>query len=149
MDRFWSKVDKTGNCWLWKARLTEHGYGQFRFNNKTSRAHRVAYRLTKGDIPEGLHVLHRCDNRACVNPEHLFLGTHLDNMEDMKSKGKSNAYYPRRFNEEQVRDIRDMYDSGISATSLGKIFGVTGACISCIVRRKTYRWVEDVKERIN
>lgn len=92
---FWDKVDKQSRpqgCWPWLGSQFDKGYGQvsphYRVGIKSSRAHKVAWILTHGPIPEGLHVLHRCDNRLCVNPTHLFLGTHQDNMDDKVSKGR-------------------------------------------------------------
>lgn len=69
--RFWPKVDKTDSCWIWKASLDRHGYGQFRFKGTTHRAHRIAYLLIKGDIPGDLPLDHLCRNIRCVNPDHL------------------------------------------------------------------------------
>lgn len=90
--RFWSKVAKTDSCWLWKAGVNK-GYGQFAFSIHKHvpwmrQAHRVAWELSNGSIPAGLSVLHRCDVPLCVNPAHLFLGTHTDNMRDMVAKGR-------------------------------------------------------------
>lgn len=90
IDRFWDKVDCSGECWEWIASIGSTGYGQFAKNNMPQKAHRVAWIITYGDIPSNLQVLHSCDNRKCVRPDHLFLGTQLDNMRDMISKGRSN-----------------------------------------------------------
>jgi hypothetical protein len=101
-DRFWEKVDKlaghrvasmASDCWLWTASLTTVGYGKFAIGKDGRRAilqdaHRVAWTLTNGEIPDGQWVLHRCDNRRCVRPDHLFLGTATDNNVDMASKGR-------------------------------------------------------------
>ena len=84
-DRFWEKVNKTNECWEWIAGKS-HGYGVFWINGKLLRAHRVAWSIYNGGIPEGLLVLHKCDNPACVNPDHLFIGTQQDNVDDMITK---------------------------------------------------------------
>ena len=99
-DRFWSKVDKTtgygpnGDCWEWKGAKNETGYGIFGIEKKRLiKSHRFSFQLYNGDIPKsddyhGICVLHKCDNPGCVNPAHLFLGTQIDNIKDMTSKGR-------------------------------------------------------------
>lgn len=89
---FWSKVDRTGQCWEWRARISRGGYGIFgtakKYGGRQFLAHRFSYAMKNGGTPAELHVLHRCDNKLCVNPDHLFIGTHLDNMRDMAAKGR-------------------------------------------------------------
>lgn len=82
MKRFWDKVRKSESCWDWIASVDRIGYGSFGFKGKTEKAHRVSFLLCKGDIPNGSCVLHKCDNRKCVNPEHLYLGDMKRNMKD-------------------------------------------------------------------
>jgi len=94
--RFWSKVSCAENgCWEWQwSVFKQTGYGQFALDSKTPvNAHRMSWELVNGTIPTGLHVLHKCDNRKCVNPEHLFLGTDKDNMLDKKQKGRTSRYW--------------------------------------------------------
>lgn len=96
--RFWIKVDQTNFCWLWKSSVNKHGYGTFQYKNE-SLAHRLSWIIVYGPIPDDKQVLHRCDNPKCVNPNHLFIGTHQDNMRDKMHKGrgrhqgKTSKYY--------------------------------------------------------
>lgn len=88
MPRFWSQVEKTAGCWNWTGALNTHGYGHIRVHSKWAPTHRFSWELSNGLIPDGLSVLHHCDNRRCVRPDHLFLGTALDNVRDMHAKGR-------------------------------------------------------------
>jgi HNH endonuclease len=89
VDRFWAKVARReSGCWEWTASCASNGYGKFRLNGRLHQAHRVAFEMSVGPIPGDLLVCHRCDNRLCCNPAHLFLGTKSDNARDMIAKGR-------------------------------------------------------------
>ena len=97
-ERFWEKVQKTDGCWLWTGATIAAGYGELAVGQprKPLRAHRLSWEMHHGPIPEGLLVLHHCDVRNCVRPEHLFLGTHQDNMADAYAKGRMRPWgWPR------------------------------------------------------
>lgn len=143
-ERFWSKVRKGRWCWTWTAAFGQgqSGYGCFRQNSprRTSPAHRVSWTLACGPIPEGKWVLHRCDNPACVRPDHLFLGDHDDNMADMAKKGRAGR---SKLTPRQVRMIRSRYaHGGVTNTQLAVTFDLCQAAISNIINRKSYDWVE-------
>lgn len=88
--KFWARVSRGQECWVWDGPKYRNGYGQFYVGNNISEgAHRFSYKVALGEIPIGMMVLHRCDNRPCVRPDHLFLGTSLDNVRDMFSKGRN------------------------------------------------------------
>jgi len=109
-ERFWSKVNKIANgCWEWTASKNKWGYGKFWLNCKSTRAHRFSYELYNGPISNDLHVCHTCDNPACVRPDHLFLGTDKDNMEDKVKKGrqtKGSTNGQAKLSEADILDIR-------------------------------------------
>lgn len=104
-ERLWAKINKRGpdECWLWMASLNAYGYGQIQAEDKSRplRASRVVYETVHGSIPKGMHVLHHCDNPACCNPKHLWLGTHQDNMDDMNAKGR-NGNVGRKLTPDQI-----------------------------------------------
>lgn len=144
--RFWAKVDKSGECWLWTGRKDDGGYGRFTFNGKERLAHRVSYELTHGPIPEGQDIRHlECDTPACVRPDHLKPGSHLQNMQDMYSKGRREAvrgenHGNAKLTWAEVQEIRQKYQPRIYGCSqLGKEYGVHPALIHRIVKNKAWR----------
>lgn len=145
--RFKSKFRKLDKhkCWIWlpnKNRPPEH-YGIFYIKDDGYSAHRISYEVHKGKIPYGLCVLHKCDNRVCVNPNHLFLGTYLDNNRDKARKGRCNPsrgeeIHCSKLKEHQVIKIRKLRASGLKLKDLAKKFGVTETQISYIANRKQW-----------
>jgi hypothetical protein len=140
VDRFWSRVDKTGECWRWQGFIAPDGYGQFSHRGRTVQAHRVAWEFHHGrPIPEGMMVCHDCpggDHRWCVRPDHLFLGTHADNTADavQKQRFPSGSAHPRRaaspetrlhLKHEAVREIRLALTSGRRRVDLAVEYGVS------------------------
>jgi len=144
-DRFWPKVDKTDACWVWTANTNGVGYGLV-FDGKTKKlAHRVSWELRHGPILKGQHVLHRCDNPGCVNPEHLFLGTAKDNMRDMRNKGRNRnrkasgvLNSQSKLDSAAVETIKRRYAAGGLQRELAEEFGVSGAAISHTVTGKNW-----------
>jgi len=144
-ERFWSKVKKGLGCWEWMAGREKNGYGMFHEKKffYESRAHRVAWKLTKGPIPKGLFVCHRCDNRGCVNPDHLFLGTPGDNSRDSKAKGRNvfgSKVGSARLTEERVIELKKILQEGkYDQRQLAKMFGVGQSTISRVNMNQSWR----------
>jgi hypothetical protein len=138
-DRFWEKVDKSGECWVWLG-ATQHRYGAINLGgstNKVLRAHRLSWEWAYGPVPPGMQVCHRCDNPPCVRPEHLFLGTMADNMADASTKRR---FAPRRrLTEQQVLDIRRRHATGETQKALAREYGVWHGQISRIIRGEEWR----------
>ena len=120
-------VDERG-CHIWQSTIHRDGYGKFWFKGANPQAHRVAYTLFKGEIPDGMCVLHKCDVRKCVNPEHLFLGSLLDNIADMDTKGRRKTRAVLHVG--QVVMARALLAAGLSQQWIADTFGVHQATIS-------------------
>jgi hypothetical protein len=141
---FWAKV-KVGDpdeCWEWQAGRNSKGYGQFTWNGKLTQAHRVAFFLSGAYLPEGMQVLHACDNRRCCNPKHLFAGTPKDNTDDRTAKGRS-AVGERvggsKLKENEIVAIRNAYKTGVSCKHLASQFGISQRHAHYIVSGKTWK----------
>lgn len=150
-DRFWPRVDKRGpdECWLWLGSVNAKGYGRLGRRDSADRyAHRISYRIHFGSIPDGLIVMHRCDTPGCVNPNHLFLGTYSDNVQDMIAKGRQNldrvrgdASKAAKLSEADVVRIRQRLANGASAIHLAREYSVNRETIRCIKNRTSWAHV--------
>lgn len=168
-ERFWAHVDRSGGpdgCWPWLAGRFSTGYGAFAINRRNSGAHRIAWEFTHGPIPEGMFVLHHCDNRPCCNPhgdKHLFVGTQAENMADMIAKGRQGNTSPKRpatgnhcpyetrprgakhgcakLTEADIPEIRLAVRSGEKQRDVGRRFGVSQRTIWSIVHRRIWAHV--------
>ena len=152
--RFWSKVEKTESCWNWIASKSRKGYGKFWMAGRTS-AHRASWRINKGPIPQGLWVLHRCDNPSCVRLDHLFLGTNSDNMKDCADKGRLDIQkrpwmrwgernHKAKLTNEKVGMIRSSQKAG---RELAKEFGVSETAIRYARSGKSWQGDLGLKSR--
>ena len=159
----WQHVDRNGPvpshrpelgpCWVWTGRRLRRGYGMIAQGaGKYVLTHRLSYALAYGPIPDGLLVCHHCDNPSCVNPPHLFAGTHADNMADMAAKGRrrdgprirrdgyvrGESHPAAKLTEPQVREIRALVDAGSSRHELAARFGVSRQMVRKIANRQAW-----------
>lgn len=148
-EKFWSRVDKTpglgpdGDCWEWRGHIDEGGYGRFPFAGKRRIAHRLSWIMETGANTGGLHVCHACDNRSCVRPSHLWLGTDADNTADMIAKGRfrhvSGVSHPSALvNDASVVLIRERYARGETQRAIAEDYGLDRTTIGCIVRGENW-----------
>jgi hypothetical protein len=149
--RFWSKaVKRPSGCWEWTGNKIRTGYGRFSYgpadNFERPYAHRIAYTLVVGPIPEGLYVCHHCDNPSCINPDHLFAGTPAENIADMDRKGrrvttsrKGERNGRSKLKVCEVEEIRRLRGLGVSGVLLSKMFKVSNPMIYYIANNKNWK----------
>jgi|SRR5579883_2888759 len=134
--RLWSRIARGDGCWEWQGAKTAFGYGKLGVRGKYLDAHRLVYEMTYGPVPDGLWVLHRCDNPGCCRPDHLYLGTPGDNAQDRTRRDRAG----RKLNNAKAGAIKRRRAAGESAASLAREFGVTRRVIELIVNGKAFRY---------
>jgi len=146
--QFWMRAQKTedaNECWIWCSTKDRNGYGIFSFGGEVYRAHRIAYELSNGAFPARMLVCHYCDNPACVNPNHLFIGTQKENMSDCASKGRKPSFCGEKNSRHkvtalQVEQIRREYSrGGVTQKELGCKYGISRGGLARIIRGATWR----------
>ena len=135
--------EPTSGCWLWEEAVTRKGYGRIKHRRRDYEAHRFSWMIHRGEIPPGMCVLHKCDTRSCVNPDHLFLGTFADNHADMVRKGRGRSLsgtnnFRAKLTEGDVRAIRS---DARPRRTLAKVYGITSSHVGYIQRRDTWHHV--------
>ena len=130
------RVTLKGECFIYCGSTNDDGYGQFWYNGRHWLAHRYSYTTSKGEIPEGVQVLHSCDNPSCVNPHHLFLGSQQNNIDDCIAKGRRYKH-ERKITEAQRMEIHELVAEGLSYREIGLKYGVT--------RQTIYKYVIGVR----
>lgn len=135
LQRFWKRVEKSDGCWLWTGYLNKWGYGRFRGpDGRKILTHRFSWELHYGPVPPDMLVLHHCDVPACVNPDHLFLGTDADNCHDRDRKWR----LAHKLTEDQIRTIRVLRKS-LTEVEVAAMFNITRANVGAIHRRQTWK----------
>jgi HNH endonuclease len=163
-EKLLNKTKIINECWEWQGSVTNAGYGKIRSGNKHLATHRLSYELFKGEIPEGKLVCHSCDNKLCVNPDHLWLGSQKENIQDAKKKGilpkqfgrkhseetlkklkfrkrpdkRGEKHHLRKLKNDDVFKIRELLEQGLTQTEISKIYEVSSSVISNIKRKKSW-----------
>ncbi len=139
-----SRAAETGTCINFTGYLNEDGYGRFHLDGKKELSHRASWRIFRGEIPEDRQVLHECDNPSCVNPNHLFLGTHDDNMKDMAKKGRGDgakgiSHHFAKLNPEKAFEIRWYAAMGRKHKDIAAEYGITRSLVGCVTRCEIWK----------
>jgi len=140
LDRFWKNIDKQSDdkCWNWIGKLSKGGYGNFWIKDLSDKAHRISWFINYGELPPKIFVCHHCDNRKCVNPKHLFLGTSSDNNKDRAKKGRSAKpiWCIPKLNNEQKEELIKRYLNGESQRKLAKFYNINQRLVWQIIHKK-------------
>jgi hypothetical protein len=154
-DRFWPKVDKSGDCWLWLGFIDHAGYGRFRVGGragKSERAHRAAWEMTVAPIPAGMELCHHCDNPRCVRPDHMFVGTHAENMADAAAKKRFTSPLGElsgraRFKDGDVLEMHRLHASGLGYRRIAKLVGTTKSTVYYVLTGRRWPHIKAEFER--
>jgi hypothetical protein len=138
LDSFMTHVEKTDSCWNWTSYKVKKGYGRIKISGKNILAHRASYEYHIGKIPEGKLVCHTCDNRLCVNPDHLWIGTNDENQMDKASKGRSGK---QKLTPNDAELIIKAVNDGFSRASIGFYFNIGRSQISHIITGRNYKFL--------
>jgi hypothetical protein len=140
----WVRVDPVTGCWLWEGLRSTDGYGKVTLNKRSMRAHRAVWELTRGPIPEGMFVLHRCDTPLCVNPEHLFVGSQKENRQDCARKGRTargSGHFKTALTADGVMEIRRLVSRGRPPREVADQFGISVSSVGNLAARRSWKHV--------